>query len=274
MRLFRRKTSDPELDAELRYHLAKLIAMYIADGMPPDEARRQALLDFGGVESTKEACRDHRPLQWLQSFTADLRYACRRLAHAPAFTALAVVSLALGIGANTALFSLINAALIRLIPVQSPEELVWFHSGSHGRALSYPFYELIRDDVRFNGVLSAFPTPVSLSFGDVAQRVEAELVSGNYFSVLGVRPHLGRLLTEADHSLPMAVISHEFWQSQLAADPRVVGRIVKINGAPWTVAGVAQPGFGGLDRAYRRSLFVPMGMKPRITPGWNGLDKP
>lgn len=274
MRLFRKRTSDPELDTELRYHLDKLVAMHVANGIPPDEAHRRALLDFGGVESMKEACRDHRPRQWLQSFAADLRYGCRRLAKTPGFTALAVVSLALGIGANTALFSLINAALIRLIPVHNPEELVWFHSGSHGRALSYPFYEFVRNDARFNGILAAFPTPVSFSCGDLAERIESELVSGNYFSVLGVRPHLGRLLTEADDRLPIAVLSHAFWRSHLAADPQIVGRTVRINGKPWTIAGVAQPGFGGLDRAYRRSVFVPMGMKPQITPGWNGLDKP
>jgi len=104
--------------------------------------------------------------------------------------------------------------------------------------------------------------------------VEAELVSGNYFQVLGIQPHLGRLLASEDHRSPVAVVSYAFWQSTLGGDANAVGRTVRINDAAWTVVGVAQRGFAGLDKAYQRSVFVPMGMNPQVTPGWNGLDKP
>ena len=161
----RRKYSEQRIEAELREHLDRLVALHIDSGMDPDAARRQALIEFGNPEALKDHCRDHRRFHWLETFMADVRYGCRRLARAPGFTAVASLSLAIGIGAGTALFSVVNAAIIQLIQVRAPQELVWFHSGEHGRALSYPFYELVRDDERFDGVLSAFPTPID--FGHI-----------------------------------------------------------------------------------------------------------
>jgi predicted permease len=274
MRLFRRRVSDDEIDAELRYHLDQLIAANLREGMTEEEARRLALIDFGSMTREAELCRDIRPLQGLTSLLADLSYGARRLRQAPVFTATVLLSLAAGIGASSALFSLVNAAPLRTIAVQHPEQLVWFDSGSHGRALSYPFYEQIRADSRFDGVISAFATPVNVSSAGVSERIEAELVSSNYFEVLGLQPHLGRMLSSADHHQPVAVLSHAFWQARLGASAEIVGRMIRINGSSWTVVGVAAPGFSGLDRAYKRALFVPLGMKPQITPGWNGLDKP
>ncbi|MCC6536488.1 MAG: ABC transporter permease [Bryobacterales bacterium] len=204
----------------------------------------------------------------------NIRYAARRLRQSPGFTLAAVLSLAVGIGASVVLFSLVNAAMLRLIPVREPGQLVWFDSGSHGRALSYPFYRQIQHHPGFDGVLCAFPTVVNLSASGVAERAEAELVSANYFEVLGVTPFAGRLLTSSDDRTPAAVVSHAYWRSRLGASPAAVGSTVRVNGEAWTVVGVAPPGFGGLDRAYQRVLFVPMGMKPHITPGWDGLDKP
>lgn len=205
---------------------------------------------------------------------ADLCYSARRIRQAPGFSLALTLSLALGIGASSVLFSLVNAAVLRMIPVREPGQLMWFDSGSHGRALSYPFYEYVRDDARFAGILSAFPTVVNISTEGKAERAEAELVSGNYFEVLGVHPFAGRLLTPADDRAPVAVLSHAYWQNRMAGSPAAVGSAVRINGLAWTVVGIAPPGFGGLDLAYQRSLFVPMGMKPQVTPGWNGLDKP
>ncbi len=275
MRFFRRRNSDREITAELEYHLDQQIAIYVRDGMPEAEARHRALAEFGSFAGQAEKCRDLRPLESVAGWLSDLRYSARRLRQAPAFTATVVLSLAIGIGASASLFSLVNAAIVRSIPVRHPEQLVWFDSHPHGRALSYPFYQLVRDDPRFQGVLCAFPTTVNVNAAGRAERADAELVSGNYFDVLGVRrAHIGRLLAPADDRHPVAVLSHAFWQTRLGGSMDIVGRAIQINGAAWTVVGVAPPGFAGLDRGYQRALFVPIGMKPQITPGWNGLDKP
>lgn len=274
MSLFRRRVGDREIDAELRQHLDEMIAANVRDGMTTEEAMRQALAEFGPMSGAAEGCRDVRVLEGFASFLRDVRFGARRLRRAPGLTAAVVLSLTLGIGASASLFSLVNAAILRTIPVRNASAMVWFDSGSHGRALSYPFYQEIRQDPRFDGVLCAFPTAVNVSAPGMAERAEAELVSGNYFSVLGIQPYRGRLLTDADDRQAVAVVSHEFWQSRLAGAADIVGRPIRINGSGWTVVGVTPPGYGGLDRAYQRSIFVPMGMKPKITPGWNGLDKP
>lgn len=272
MRLWRRKASDEQLNAELQYHLQQLIQENLAAGMTPEEARRQALVAFGHVESTKEALRDYQPVERLESLAADVRYAFRKLRAAPAFTGVAILSLALGVGANTSIFSLVNATLLRLLPVERPRELHWFATSNFGRILNYPYYEHIAADPRFDGVLCTFATFVNAGKAGAMRRVEMELVSGNYFQVLGVRPYKGRLLMPGDEAV--AVLSHSYWQGHLGADPAIVGRAITINNRPFTVVGIAQPGFQGMDQGWQRALFVPMRMKPQITPGWNGLDKP
>ncbi len=274
MRLFRQRIADREIATELEQHLNELIAANLRDGMTPDEARRQALVDFGPVSTLTEECRDARSFEGLASLLRDLRFGVRHQRRAPGFSVTVILSLCLGIGASSTLFSLVNAAILRMIPVHDPAQLVWFDSGSHGRALSYPFYQEVRRHPSFDGVLAAFATPVNLSSAGMADRVAAELVSGNYFAVLGLQPHRGRLLNEADDRQPVAVVSHQFWQTRLAGSEKVIGQSIQVNGASWTVVGVAPVGYGGLDRAYQRALFVPLGMKPQITPGWNGLDKP
>jgi len=281
MSLFHRRSTNQELDDELRQHLDELIRLNIEAGMSEEEARRQALLEFGPLEPIKEECRDHRPFTHLHALTADLRYGLRRLRRTPGFTATAILSLALGIGATTALFSLVNAALFRLIPVHNPEELVWFavKPAIHGRSLNHPFYQSLAGHEAFANLLCAFPTWVNLRAGRGApERVETELVSGTYFETLGLRPHLGRLLRPDDDRTrlghPVAVVSHAYWQSRLAADPSLIGSAIEVNGMPYTLIGVAPQGFHGIQQGYPRSLFVPMHMKPQVTPGWDGLDKP
>lgn len=274
MALFRKRKSDAEIEAELRYHLDQMIEANQRDGMTEQDATERAHAEFGSLTAETECCRDHRSWERLATWFADFRYAARRLGRSPGFTMLVAISLAAGIGAGSALFSLVNAAILRMIRVSDPQQLVWFDSGAHGRALSYPFYQEIRNDEHFEGVLCAFATVINISTAGMAERAEAELVSGNYFEVLGVQPHTGRLLSRQDETEPVAVVSHSFWQTHLQGDRAIVGRTVRINGSAWTIAGVTPPGFDGLDRAYRRAVFLPMGMKPQVTPGWNGLDKP
>jgi hypothetical protein len=194
------------------------------------------------------------------ALAGDLLYALRRFGRSPGFTAIAVISLALGIGANTALFSIVNAALLRLIPVEHPNELSWFaveQSGSTPQLkyLSYPFYEHLKGDKRFSGLLCAFPASVNVRGSAVTECVDIELVSGSYFSTLGLNPRLGRLISPDDDRIrlgyPVVVLSHAYWQARMGADRGVIGRSLELNGAPHTIVWVAPPGFGRIQHGFR-----------------------
>jgi predicted permease len=213
----------------------------------------------------------------------DLRFAFRGLAKAPALTAVAVLSLALGVGANTAIFTLLDQVLLRRLPVKDPEALVLLnmegrHYGSNwgGNAISHPLFRDLSDKNQvFSGMFCRFPTSASLSFDGRTQRVEAELVSGTYFSVLGVDAALGRTLTAEDDreaaGHPVVMLSHAFWKSGFAGDPGVIGRTLIVNGHNMTVVGVAQADFAGVQLEFIPQIFVPVMMKAQMTPGWDGL---
>jgi predicted permease len=214
----------------------------------------------------------------------DLRFALRSLGRSPGFTAIAVISLALGIGANAAVFTLFDQVLLRALPVRDPESLVMVASrGSHSgnnrgsNAISYPMFEDYRErnDV-FAGMLCRFGTEVNLGWGDTTERTTAELVSGGYFELLGVRAAHGRLFSADDETAPGAnpvvVLDHELWRNRFAADPQVVGRAIRVNDHPMTVIGVAAPGFRGLSLGFRPSLYVPVTMKKVATPSWDDLE--
>ncbi len=215
----------------------------------------------------------------------DVRFALRGLRRAPLFTAVAVFSLAFGIGANTAVFSLLDQVLLRLLPVKHPEQLVLLtmhgpHYGSNwgGNAISYPMYQDFRDNNRvFSGMFCRFPIEVSLGYGNKTERVSGELVSGTYFPVLGVEAALGRTIGPSDNRVPgghpIVVLSHSFWQTRFAADPSIVGKTIVINGRNMTVIGVAQRNFDGLDVGSATKIFVPIMMKAQITPFWDGLKE-
>ncbi|MBI2680343.1 MAG: ABC transporter permease [Candidatus Solibacter usitatus] len=214
----------------------------------------------------------------------ELRYAVRMLRKSPVFTAIAVLSLAVGMGANTAIFSLVDQILLRLLPVKEPEQLVLLsmkgaHYGSNwgGNALSYPMYSDFRDNNQvFSGMFCRFPTAASLTFGGQTERVAAELVSGTYFQVLGVGASLGRTFTPAEDKVPvghpLAVLSYSYWKTRFAGDPAIVGKTVVINGNNMTVIGVAQEGFDGVELGYTTKIFVPVMMKKQITPLWDGME--
>ena len=214
----------------------------------------------------------------------DLRFALRGLAKAPVFTAVAVLSLALGIGANTAIFTLLDQVLLRRLPVQDPEQLALLtmrggtHYGSNwgGNAISYPLYEDVsKNNQVFSGMFCRFPAAVSLSFGGDTERVAVELVSGTYFQVLGVRALLGRTFTtEEDQSPgghPLVVLSHDYWKSRFSSDPAVIGKTVIVNGHNLTIVGVAAAGFSGVELEFVPQIFVPMMMKAQMTPLWDAL---
>src|SRR5256885_298656 len=208
----------------------------------------------------------------------DVRYGFRRLRQSPSFTAIAVLSLALGIGANTAIFSLVDTVLLRPLPVAHPEQLVelygTLHNGADYTIQSYLNYKDYRDrsSAVLSGLLAYRFVPVSLSHEGQNERVWGYLVSGNYFDVLGVRPMIGRgFLPEEDQApgaRPVAVMSYGCWQRRFAGDPGVVGRGVMLSGHTYTVVGVAPKGFVGTEVAYAPELFVPMMMAHEIEPGY------
>ena len=212
---------------------------------------------------------------------ADLRFSLRTLAKSPVFALVAVLSLGLGIGANTAIFSLVNQIILRLLPVQNPQQLVLLngngnHYGSNwgGNALSYPMYKDLRDHNQvFSGMFCRFELPLSMSFQGKTERVEGELVSGNYFPVLGVTPAAGRLFNAGDDTTPnanpLAVLSYNFWRTRFAGDPSVIHKTLVLNGHDMTIVGVAQRGFNGVELGYSTQVFVPVTMQPWMMAGWD-----
>ncbi len=221
----------------------------------------------------------------MENFVKDLRSTLRGLAKSKIFTAVAVISLALGIGANTAMFTLLNQALLRRLPVEKPEEIALvrtegrFYGSTWGSsdAISYPLYEdLSENNQVFSGMLCRFPTRVGLGFGGRTERVAAELVSGTYFPVLGVGATLGRTFTSEEDEIPgghpVVVLSHDYWRSRFAGDPSVLGKTVVVNGHNLTIVGVASAGFRGMELGFVPQIFVPMMMKAQMTPLWDALD--
>jgi predicted permease len=216
---------------------------------------------------------------------ADLRLAFRTWRKSPGFTAIAIASIALGIGANTAIFTLVDQVLLRVLPVKDPAALVQVtYRGSafgsnwgDGSELSYPMYADFRDNNQvFDGMFCRFSYPMHTGYAGRTERVAGEIVSGTYFQVLGITPAAGRLLTPDDDKAPgahaVAVLSHGFWTSRFAGDRSIVGKSMAVNGHPYTVIGVAQAGFEGVELGEPTQIFVPTMMKAQLTPGWNGLD--
>jgi predicted permease len=219
----------------------------------------------------------------MNAFAQDIRYALRTLLKTPAFTIVVVLTLALGIGANTAIFSLTDQVLLRLLPVKSPGQLVVLDGPGafQGRTFnnatfSYPMYRDFRDqNTVFDGVMARFPSPLTLMTNGQAERVSGELVTGNYFEVLGVRAHIGRTFTPEDDRTPgghpVAVLSYNFWTRRFAADPSVLNRTVTLNGLPMTIVGVTPPGFYGIVVGEHPDVMVPVMMKAQMTPTWDDL---
>ena len=217
----------------------------------------------------------------------DVRYGLRTLAKNPGFTIVAILTLALGIGANAAIFSLTDQVLLRLLPVERPQELVVLHSPgkAHGRtwndiaggqSFSYPMYKDLRDrNEVFTGLLARYHVQVSVAGQGQSQLVEGELVSGNYFQVLGVRPALGRVFSSQDETAaganPVTVLSYGYWVRHFGSDPNILNKQLAVNGNSLTVVGVARPGFDGVQVGQVPDLFIPITMKALMTPNWDGL---
>jgi predicted permease len=255
---------EAELDEELRAHLERQVEKYIQSGQTREEAARRARLDFGGLEQVKEECRDARGVNLVETLIQDVRYGLRMLAKNPAFTAVAVLTLALGIGANTAIFTLVDAVMLKSLPVANPQELyrvgnddnccvIGGFQGNWG-IYSYSLYQQFREHTPEFSQMAAFQGglgDLSVRRGGASRPAEAyagEFVSGNYFTMFGISASAGRLIAPADDrpgAPPVAVMSYRAWQQHFGFDPSVIGATFIINTMPFTVAGIAPPGFFG-----------------------------
>ena len=270
--LLRRAQADQELDDELRDHVEQRTEEFVAQGMTQEEALRRARLDLGGIEQTKENCRDARRVNWIQDFMQDLRYGVRMLRKSPGFTCVAVLTLALGIGANTAIFGIINGLMLRTLPVRDPGQLVELLHQYPGEpafnGFSWDAYRIMRDG---NHVFSDLIVG-SMNFVTVGadklqpQTVFVGNVGETFFQALGVRPAAGRLIGPEDVHMgdhaPVAVISWSFWKSRFDLDPGIIGKKIVVGDAPVTIIGVTQRGFYGLSEHAEQDIWLPISLGP------------
>ena len=281
-----RARDEDRLREEIEEHMAQQAAEYVRAGMAPGEARRQAALKFGGVEAMREAWRDQRALPLLETLAQDTRHALRRLRMAPAFTVTTTLTLALGIGATTAIFTLAHAVLLKSLPVAKPGEL--YRLGKESRCcywggysqdqeyslVSYELYRHFRDNTPGFVELAAFSAP-TLDFAvrragatEPSQTYPGEFVSGNYFAMFGVGAYSGRVLAPADDrpgGAVAAVMSYRLWEGRYGGDPSVIGTVFDFNGKPVTVVGIAPPGFfGDTLRSEPPDFYLPLNSEPLL----------
>jgi predicted permease len=286
--MFWRKRKPSDFREEIEAHLALETERLKEQGLSEEEARKAARRAFGNVTRAEERFYESGRWLWWDHLVQDLRFGLRMLRKNPGFTIVAVLTLALGIGANVAIFSLVDQALLRSLPVQHPEQLVVLNSTelksgsmssdySDNAIFSYPMYKDLRDKNRvFSGLLACDPyANVNVVWQGHSERSSAELVSGNFFQVLGVRAALGRVLAPEDEtalgSNPVAVLSYGYWTRHFGGDPAVLNQTVDINATPLTVVGVAPPGFTGVQYGTAPELYIPLTMKAQMTPNWNGF---
>jgi predicted permease len=280
-RFFERSRRDRELACEIAFYIEQETEDNVARGMSVDDARRAARRKFGNPTIVREAVYNMNTIHVLDILVQDLRYAWRQLRLRPGFALAAITSLALGIGANTAIFTLVDQLLVRLLPVENPHELVLPRAdgirpggnwGDGRRTFPYPTYLALRDRTSrvFAGLTGQRVESVTLLDDGQSAMVALAMVAGNYFQVLGVRPHLGRVLTPDDDRIlnghPVAVLQYGFWRSQYQGRQDIVGGTIRLNGSPFTIIGVAAPGFEGTNVGVPTKVFVPVTMQPTIAP--------
>lgn len=263
--LLHREDSETRMDEEFRFHLDLQTEKHIARGMAPEQARRQALIDFGGVERHRESLRDEQRPRLLAEVAQDARFTVRALRHNRIFAITTVLIVALGVGVTTALFSVANALLFRDLPVPAPDDLYVLQEerrgpssrGMEGTRISYARYEAYRDatDDLFDGLAAHVFQPLSLRANAAATPVYGALTSGNYFGVLGLTPAAGGFYQ--DDREPSAVLSDRAWRQQFDGDPSAVGRLVTVDGRPYTIAAIAPRGFGGTVAGLTIDVWIP-----------------
>ena len=298
----KRKQQEHDLDDELHFHLEKQVEANLAAGMSPDEARRQALIAFGGVQQTRERVGQVRFTHFVEVLWQDARYALRLLRKTPLFTSVVILTLALGIGLNTAIFSLIDAVLFRALPASHPEQLVlvkWHalhrpkthnhwgygYCGSlmrenspFGCSLSLPWLKAMRQSEVFSGVAAfAGADRLSLSGNGPATIVNSgQFVSGDFFATLGIQASTGRTLLPDDDSpdaMPVVVLSYGYWQTAFADSPAAVGRTIRLNSLPFTIVGVTGKGMEGFVPGTRPDIYLPLSARRQLIQRWTPQDE-
>ena len=275
--MFQKEKLDHELDDEIKSHLEMQVEDNVRRGMSLEEARYAAQRSFGGVDQIKESYRDRRGVPVFETTLQDLRFAIRVLRRSPVYTTVVVLTLAIGIGANTAIFSLVDAVLIKLLPVNNPEQLVaidTFNQRGERINFSYPLFEQLRDRTQtFKGVFAAIDGTSNMEMvGPTSNSqplpVEVQLVSGEYFPVLGVNAITGRTLTVEDNKVPgahpVAVINYAFWRNRLGGDNSIVGKSITLKNQPFTIVGVTPPDFFGESVGRAPDIWVPLMMQPKF----------
>lgn len=270
---WRRHELDGGLDDEMRFHLERQIEKHVDTGMTPEEARRQALIRFGGVEQMKEATRDQFRPAVLEHIARDLRYGVRALRRHPGFSAMAVLSLAIGIGANATIFGVAHAVLFRESRVDDPGTLVNIYETRERRdfnPLSHPNIEDLRKDTThvFRGIVASAFTVAQIDRGGTRDTVMGEAVTGGAFALLGIEPQLGRAIEPEDDVArgghPVVMLSHGYWQRAFGGDPQVVGRTLQMGRRSYTIVGVAPAGYRGGLPAVTPAYYVPMAMQEEL----------
>jgi predicted permease len=295
--IFHRNAVEKELEEELQFHLEQQAAKYARKGANADEANRMARLALEGPEQVKEQCRDARGTVLWDTILQDLRYAARQLRSAPAFATVVIAVLALGIGANTAIFSLLDVVVLRSLPVRDPQQLLvprWTakntpspydadddescfvsraRDAQGGCTFSYPLFKSIesKDDIFSSVAAFSGPVQVNAMTNGAVEIINGEVVSGNFFQTLGVHAILGRTFDEHDElstASAMVVLSYGYWQSAFGGDPSVIGKTVRLNAVPFTVIGVAEPGFNHLSPGIIYELWMPIHSSGSLGISW------
>src|SRR5271154_1328534 len=252
---------------ELRFHVEQQAAANVASGMSSEEARRRASLQFGGAEGVKESCREQNRGFWFETLAADVRYGVRMMLRTPGFTIVSILTLALGIGANTAIFSVVNGVLLNPLPFPQPEQLVTLSESKPNFATGSISYLNFRDWQRNNHTFSSMAISRQISFSltgsGEAEQLNAELLSSDYFSLLGVKPVIGRIFAPGEDEVgaaPIVLISAGLWKRKFGSSPEVLGRTIRLDGSGFTIVGVIPAGFDLLTRSFRNGeIYVPIG---------------
>jgi predicted permease len=273
--LFRRSTVEREMNDELRHHLEREVAGWVARGVSPDEARRRAHAEFGGIEVAREGMRDQRGVRFVEDFARDLRLGLRGLLRRPLFFGTAAVTLGLGITAATVIFSVVSMLLLRPLDAPNAERLVTFGQSSPlqdgpSPSISYPTVRDLRTlSSVFDDVVAYANEEVSITDAgrEGSEVAFGNLATGNYFTMLGLRPAVGRFFTVAEEERRehVLVISHSMWMSRYAGDPGIVGRPVQVNGLPFTIIGVTPPEWHGLENLIDAQFYIPLALGESVS---------
>jgi predicted permease len=262
--LFRSQATEVELDDELRFHFEQQRDKYMQSGLTRDEALRRVRLDFGGMDQVKEECREARGVSLMETLLQDVRYALRTLRKAPGFTAVAMLTLALGIGANTAIFSIVDGVLLRPLPYRDPSRVIALNETTPkvgAVSVSYPdFLDWRAQSRSFSDMAAVYGVGFNLAGINQPENISGEAVSTNFLSLLGVRPILGRDFDAAEEkagAAPVVLLNYQLWQSKFGGDNNVLGRIITLDGRGFTIIGVLPPDFRSTDKT---DMMEPIGV--------------